>query len=242
MKTVVATLRSYECDVVYEDDALLVIAKAPNIAVIPERFDQTAPNLYTILRAHTPNIFIVHRIDKETSGVVLFAKTESAHVSLSRAFEHREVEKTYLAIVHGVVREVEGTITLRLKEHRGKVAIHSQGKEAMTTYRLREQFQSYALVEAKPLTGRLHQIRVHLMSIGHPILCDPLYGKEQEFYLSTLKRNYRGKEKERPLLRRTALHALSLTIRHPVNGEPMTFEAALFNDMRATLQLLRKYG
>jgi RluA family pseudouridine synthase len=236
-------LRSLGCDLLFEDDALFVLDKPPNLLVLPDRFNKALPNLYTTLSEELGSIFVVHRIDKEISGVIVFAKTADAHARLNKQFEERTVEKVYQALVMGEINPVAGAIDLPLLEtERGVVREdRKRGKESVTDYRVVEQFKGFALVELKPKTGRQYQIRVHLQTMGTPILADPLYGDGKGFYLSAIKPGYKSEGEEKPLLNRTALHAASLTVDHPTTGERMTFTAPLPKDMSSVLKYLRKF-
>ena len=228
-----------------EDDTVIVINKPAGLLVLPDRFDKTLINLYELLKETFGTIFVVHRIDRETSGVVLFAKTAEAHVFLNTAFERRQVEKIYRAIVIGSPNADSGCIDLSIAENEHgvrKMRIDTKnGKEAITDYKVIEKFNGYALVEAKPHTGRTHQIRVHLSAIGLPILADRLYSNSGWFFLSSIKRNYKSNEDEKPLLARTALHAFSLSFIHPTTGEKMSSEAPMPKDMETVLKVLKKY-
>jgi 23S rRNA pseudouridine1911/1915/1917 synthase len=231
--------------ILLEDEAILAINKPAGLLVLPDRYDHGLLNLYDLLKETFGNIFVVHRIDRETSGVVLFAKTSEVHAQLNTAFEQRQVQKKYRAIVIGTSLADSGSINLPILENeRGvrRMKIDSKnGKEARTDYVVLEKFNGYTLVEARPHTGRTHQIRVHLSAIGLPILADPLYGNGLGFLLSTIKRNYREKEEEQPLLGRTALHAFSLLFKHPITNENILIESPLPKDMEAVVKALRKY-
>lgn len=231
--------------ILLEDDAVLAINKPAGLLVLPDRYDHSLLNLYDLLKETFGTIFVVHRIDRETSGVVLFAKTAEAHAQLNTAFEQRQVEKKYRAIVAGTSHTDSGCIDLPIIENEHgvrKMKIDTKkGKETRTDYSVMERFGGYALIEARPHTGRTHQIRVHLSAVGLPILADPLYGDGRGFFLSTIKRNYQGKEEEQPLLGRTALHAFSLSFIHPVTSGNVLVEAPLPKDMEAVLKALRKY-
>ena len=228
-----------------EDDAIIIINKPTGLLVLPDRFDRTLVNLYELLKETFGTIFIVHRIDRETSGVVLFAKTAEMHAMLNTAFEHRQVEKTYRAIVVGSPIADSGRIDLPIAENehgeRKMRVDRKNGKEASTDYKIIEKFNGHALVEARPHTGRTHQIRVHLSAIGMPILADSLYGNNSCFFLSSVKRNYKSNGEEKPLLARTALHAFSLLFMNPVTGEKMFVEAPIPKDMETVLKVLKKY-
>jgi pseudouridine synthase, RluA family len=231
--------------ILLEDDAVLAINKPAGLLVLPDRYDHTLFNLYDLLKETFGTIFVVHRIDRETSGVVLFAKTAEAHAQLNTAFEQRQVEKKYRAIVAGISHTESGSINLPITENEHgvrKMKVDTKkGKEARTDYTVIERFDGYTLVEARLHTGRTHQIRVHLSAIGLPILADPLYGDGRGFFLSTIKRNYQGKEEEQPLLGRTALHAFSLSFSHPITSGNILVEAPLPKDMEVVLKALRKH-
>ncbi len=236
-------------ELIYEDEALLIVNKPPDLLTIPDRFDSTKPNLYHLLSMqYDGKIFIVHRIDRETSGVICFAKTEEAHKNLSQQFQDRAVEKIYLALVDGKPTPPEGSIDKPIGQHptqAGKMTISRDGKAALTDYKAIEVFRAFALMEANIKTGRTHQIRVHFKSIGHPLAIDPLYGKREAFFLSEIKnRNYQlGKDQEEnPLMSRTTLHATRLELNHPSTGARMPFVASLPKDFQAVLNQLRKWG
>ncbi len=233
-------------NIIYEDDHLLVVNKPPLLLSIPDRYSPDKPNLKYFLQKQYDKVLTVHRLDKETSGVICFAKDERTHRELSLQFEKRQVQKSYLAIVDGQVGEDEKTIEKPIahgSSGSGKMVISSKGKSSLTTLKVLERFPQFTLLEIQIHTGRTHQIRVHLESIGYPLAVDRLYGRRSELFLSSikLKRYKLGKgQEERPLISRCPLHAHSLTINHPSTKEKMTFEAPLPKDMKALLNQLRK--
>jgi len=233
-----------ESNVVFEDDDIVVLNKPAGLLVLPDRYDPTIPNLLNLLKKKHGQIYVVHRIDKETSGLILFAKTADSHRSIGAQFEGRVTEKTYLAICVGEAQREQGVIELPLSEEGGKMGRmrvdRSRGKNAVTHYRVLEGFEGFSFVEAKPETGRTHQIRVHLKALDLPILGDSVYGGHS-FYLSQIKPGYRHKGEEKPLLNRTALHATRLSILHPRTNQPVSFEARLPKDMTIVLNYLRKF-
>ncbi len=237
-------LKSRNGSVVHEDDRIIVIDKPPQLLVLPDRYNENLPNLYSILKEELGGIFVVHRIDKETSGIIVFAKDAEAHAMLNGQFERRDIHKSYLAIVVGRPAEAYGTIDLPISEsqtHPGVMKVNKKhGKPSVTNFRVDEMFDGYALIEATPESGRLHQIRIHLASVGLPIMCDKVYGDGEPFFLSSIKSNYHTDGDEKPLLSRTALHAESISVIHPGTNERVTFKAELPKDMRAVLNHLRK--
>ncbi len=238
-------IESTRTGIIYEDDHLLVLNKPAGLLVLPDRYKKDLPNLYTILNEELGKIFVVHRIDKETSGIIVFAKTAEAHAALNAQVEGRWVEKIYSAIVVGDASGKEGSIELPLAQSSTDAAVvkvdHKKGKDAVTLYKVVEQFHGYALLEVRPKSGRMHQIRVHLGAIGLPILADTLYGGGEGFYLSQVKGGYKAEGEEKPLLSRTALHASGISFVHPVNQETMTSSAPLPKDMSSVLKYLRKF-
>lgn len=234
-------------EILFENDDYIILNKPSGLLSIPDHYGNPN-NLTDMLRRKLGEIFICHRIDKDTSGCIVFAKNAKAHRFASMAFENHEVEKEYLAIAHGNFTETEGVIEDKLMPHGSKqhlVIVHNKfGKEARTDYKILEQYKSYALVSCIIKTGRIHQIRVHLENIGHPILCDPFYSPSNEFYVSSIKRRYNLKEdmeRERPLTTRLCLHAHRILFTDE-KGTLIKAEGNLFKDMRATLQQLRKWN
>ena len=239
------TFRSLET--LYEDDSIIIVNKPSGLLTIPDRYDSSKENLYSILKDHFGDILIVHRLDKDTSGAIVFAKTVEAHRTLCIAFEERKTEKRYLAIISGIPREKTGVIELCIAESpagKGMMMVSKKGKEAVTEYTVIESFNDFSLVEAKLITGRTHQIRVHFAAIGFPLAVDTMYGKREKLFLSEIKRSYRGTKdiEERPLLTRTSLHSWKLVIPHPVSNAPINVEAPLPKDLNAVISQLRKNG
>ncbi len=197
-------------ETLYEDANLVVVNKPEGLAAIPEQHPQE-PSLFERLCAERgETLFIVHRIDKDTSGVILFARNADAHRYLNMEFETRRVRKVYLALTHGVVATDWGAIDKPLARFgSGRVGVNAlRGKPSVTEYQVTRRLPAHTLVEAYPRTGRRHQIRVHLYSLGHPIVGDRLYGD-------------RAIQRDCP---RMMLHARTLTIRTPT-GDELTVEA-----------------
>ncbi len=232
--------------IIHEDEDLVAVNKPAGFLSIPDRFDGSIPNVKAMLIAKYGEIFTVHRIDRHTSGVIVFAKNAESHKYLSEQWMERLPKKYYTAIIDGVPREKSGEIDLSLAEsmtRRGKMVAHSRGKDCLTTYEVTEDFGRFSLINLQIYTGRMHQIRVHMAEIGHPLIVDSLYGKRKEFYLSELKgRKYKRSktEEERPLLARQPLHAHKLIISHPTSHQEVTIEASLPKDMRAVINQMRK--
>lgn len=231
-----------------EDADLIFVDKPAGLLSIPDRFDPTLPSVKSFLEQKTgEKIFVVHRIDRETSGCMVFAKNEEAHRHLSIQFQEHIAGKFYVGLVNGRLTEEAGTIDVAIVEHPtqpGKMAVAKKGKASRTDYRVVEQWPLYALVQFRIFTGRTHQIRVHMQSIGHPLLCDPLYGDAKPFFLSSVKRKFnlsKAEEEERPLLSRLALHAYRLVVESP-QGEEISVEAPLPKDLNAVVQQLRKWS
>ena len=237
----------------HEDDHLAVIDKPAGLTVHPGPHLEE-PTLVNALLHWIDDLSgiggverpgIVHRLDRETSGVLIVAKNDLAHQGLSAQFKKRTVRKTYLAVSRGEVRHSEGTLDgpiERSRSHSKKMVIAAadEGREARTDYKVKESYDGYCLIECHPHTGRTHQIRVHLASIRLPIACDKLYGREKAIYPSTL----RGEKKEPgelPVMERHALHAQNIRFTHPATSKEMSFSASLPDDMGSLLKNLRKY-
>ena len=232
---------------IYADDDIVVVNKPTGLLSIPDRFDKELPSVRSILREKYGEIFVVHRLDRETSGVLIMARHADAHRHLSEQFEHHTVTKLYRAIVSGIVDA--DTVPLDIPigpdtRRKGLMNPTARGKEAHTILRVVERFRVATLVECELITGRQHQIRVHCAAIGHPLLVDADYGKSTQFMLSSIKRkfNLAKNTEERPIIDRVTLHAYSLSATHPSTAERMTWDAPYPKDFAAALQVLGKYA
>lgn len=257
--------------ILHEDDALIAFDKPSGLLIAPDRWDKKRANLMTLVHAklgdHVAN---VHRLDADTSGIVLCTKDKVSLDFVSGQFQGKTAKKTYLALCYvppvaeamKVVRPArdesgrlpdEFTIDLALGEDEtqpGRMRVFKRrgGKACTTAFRTLERFHDragrvFAWVECSPLTGRTHQLRVHLAAAGAPILNDPFYGvPDVRLRLSDLKRGYKGREEEKPLIDRMALHASGLTVNHPATREPVTITAPLPKEFELTLKNLRKFA
>ena len=229
--------------IIFENHDLIAINKPAGMLSIPDR-KQSEISLKDILLKEFGSIYTVHRLDKETSGAIVFAKHEEAHKQLSQLFESREVIKYYDGLVHGVPYPEQGTISEPIMEHHsknGKMMIGAKGKPSVTDFETLESFGVYSWMKFRIHTGRTHQIRVHMQHLGNSIVCDDLYGDGQPVYISKLKRNYNLSKKddeEQPILKRLALH--SAVLEFTFNEQRFSFEALLPKDLKATLQQLKK--
>lgn len=234
--------------VIYEDNDIVVVNKPAHILSIPDRFNPDIPNIQSFLQNRLGRVWTIHRLDRETSGILCFAKNEEAHRHISLQFEKHTVRKIYHAIVEGILSEPVAEIDLPIAEipsKRGVMHINRlHGKPSVSKYRIIEQFKNFAYVEVLLTTGRTHQIRVHFQAIGHPLAVDPVYGGKEAFYLSSVKRHYHVKknEEEKPMIDRVTLHAFSLELIHPMNEKPVYFSAPLPKDIAAMINQLRQYN
>lgn len=221
-------------DILYEDADIIVINKARGMTVHPAETVKSG-TLVNALLFHCKDLSgingvkrpgIVHRLDKDTSGVMVVAKNDFSHVNLAEQIKNKTARRTYLAIVHGEISDNAGIITGAIgrdKSDRKKMAITADGKPAVTEFKVLERYKNFTLVECKLQTGRTHQIRVHMKEIGHPLLGDTKYTSRKNIF------DIRGQ----------ALHSHELKLIHPVTNEPMNFTAPLPEDMKKILQILR---
>jgi len=252
--------------ILLEDDTLVAFDKPAGLLVAPDRWDKARTSLMQLVHEQLGrDVAVIHRLDVATSGVVVVAKTKPALDALSGQFQG----KTAVLVCHALVAVLpaeeamkvvapvwgEGgvlpdtfAVELALGEDerepgRMRVFRGRDGKPAATEFRTLERFGRFAFVEGRLLTGRRHQVRLHLAAIGAPVLNDPLYGVPKiELRLSDLKPRYKGRADEKPLIRQLALHASTLTVRHPTTGEPVTITAPLPNEFEVALKYLRKFA
>jgi len=227
--------------VLFQATGWLALDKPAGVLVIPGRGEESGPSLREELEGRFGRkIFVVHRLDRDTSGVLLMALDAGAHRALSMAFEAGRIRKRYLALVEGRLEQPEDVHVPLAPARRGRmrpVRPGEEGKDALTRFRPVEVFDRASLVEAEPLTGRTHQIRVHLKSLGHPLLVDHQYGREEPLLASEL-----GGAGGEALLSRTPLHASRLEIPELEGIQPASVEAPLPRDMARTLAALRAGG
>jgi 23S rRNA pseudouridine1911/1915/1917 synthase len=234
-------------DILFEDDSILALNKPDGLLISPDRWDKDLPNLMRYVHEYiSPNYFNAHRLDKDTSGVVVCAKNKKILDILTGYFENRQVEKHYLALTQGVPREETFTVNRPITNDDrfpGRMKLTDHGKPCETQFQTLEKWRGYALVRATPLTGRTHQIRLHLASVKCPIIADRFYGYGKGLMLSEIKKDYKeGKHRERPLIGRLALHAESLTFNHPVTGQPLTITAPMPHDFEMAVKYLRRFA
>ena len=237
-------------DIVYEDDYLMLINKPYDMVVHPAGRHHCG-TVVNALAFHCQNLSqvngplkagIVHRLDRDTSGIMLTIKSDAVHSQIAMQFEKRSVRKEYLAVVEGEVMFDSDEISLPIARHiidSQKMAVrHDIGKEAVSIYEVVERFRGYTLVKVMPKTGRTHQIRVHMRAIGHPVVADFMYSSQESCYLSDLLQKER-EEGELPIIDRQALHAHRIEFFHPIHNKKMEFEVDLPEDISALVNTLR---
>ncbi len=253
------TREFWEVPVVFEDEHLLALDKPARMLTSPDRYDPNRPNLMKLLHEGitkgTPwaaqrgltYLMNAHRLDFETSGVILLAKSKPVLIALANLFATEKPVKRYVALVHGNPVKDTFEVDAKLAPHPVKTGLmrvdEKDGKRSKTEFELLEKFDGYSLIECRPLTGRTHQIRVHLKQAGLPIVGDVLYGGGA-LLLSRLKSDYRLKHNktERPLLDRTALHAGELKLVHPITGVEVAMTAPWPKDLTVAVKYLRRYA
>lgn len=238
-----ATPKQISLDIIYEDEDLLVINKPAGLVVHPGAGNPNNTLLNALLfhtpaSVHLPRAGIVHRLDKETSGLLVVARTLKAHTSLAEQIQSRQIKRQYLAVVNGIIIS-GGTIEAAISRHthqRTKMAVMENGKPAITHYRVLERFRVHTALQVFLETGRTHQIRVHMAHIHHPLIGDPTYGGRLRLPPDTTEAFRKTLEH----FKRQALHAEKLTLMHPSTKEEMTFEAPVPEDLERLLRCLRE--
>ena len=234
-------------EIVFENEDYVAFNKPAGLLSVPDRFNLSLPNMYNEANKTYGKLWMVHRLDKETSGIICFAKNEEAHRHLSQLFQHREVAKFYSALVNGKPLNDKGSIRNPIganPSQKGRMSVQKRGKPAHTDYSIISSWKSYSLLKLQLFTGRTHQIRVHTAFIGHPVVCDSFYGSGDVLLLSSFKKRFNLSEKEdeeRPLLNRLALHSTQLIFKDE-KGIEINIEAPLPKDLRAAVNQLDKWN
>lgn len=238
--------KNFDYSTIYSDEDIIVLNKRSGILIAADRYNPDAPRLDLLAQEEFGKLYAVHRIDKDTSGIIIYARNLQAQRNLSIQFENRQVNKTYHALVYGHPLWEDLHVDLKLKpdgDNRHRTVVDKKfGKPSITDFHNFGSCGPYSWIEAKPKTGRTHQIRVHLAANGLSIVCDPLYsGNQKPLRLSEIKKKWNGDEdEERPLLSRLALHAYKIEISHPKSGEKMIFTAPYPKDMEASRKQIAK--
>ncbi|MCY7362883.1 MAG: RluA family pseudouridine synthase [Ignavibacteria bacterium] len=231
-------------DIIFENDDFIAINKPSGLLSIPDRIGKER-SLKDHLKERYGNIYTVHRLDRGTSGIILFAKTEDSHKALSLLFEGRDMEKYYVGLVNGQMIHSKGTVDAAIMEHPGKTTkmiTHVKGKASITDYEVLESFRLFSWVQFQIHTGRTHQIRVNMQHMGHSFVCDEIYGDPKPILLSSIKRNFKlakEAEEEKPILSRLALHSFKL--KFVLNDDEFELEAPVPKDLKALIQQIRKW-
>lgn len=234
---------SYTDWILYFDEAILVVNKPPGLPSLPDGYDASAPHLKSVLQDEFGDLWIVHRLDRQTSGVIVLARSAIAHRHLNTQFEQRQVSKSYHALVSGNPGWEEKTVRFPLRpngDRRHRTIVDAEnGKPAVTELKVKHYYPgvNMCLIEAIPHTGRTHQIRAHLAAIGHPLIADVLYGGSKALLCSQILPPT-SFTTDIPLLERAALHANSLEFVHPTRSERVIFYAPYPADLARVLQLL----
>ncbi len=228
-------------EIIWEDATLVVCNKKSGVLTVPPRYKTGEKDLFSELAKTRPDLRLIHRIDRDTSGIIAYARGQDSQRLYAVQFEERKVVKKYLAITEGMIPDTGEIETYHQETKPGKYKVSAKGKYCHSQFKVIERWNMFSLVELTPSTGRTHQLRIQMKHIGCPLIVDKLYGNRIEFCLSEIKgRSYRKSDKdERPLLSRHPLHASALMLASK-EGEMMKFEALIPKDMKATVYQMRK--
>ena len=238
--------KNLDYTIIFCDDDIVVLNKRSGLLVAADRYDSDAPRLDKKAEEEFGRVFAVHRIDKDTSGLVVYARNAEAHKNICEQFEQRQVKKTYHCLVHGRpswgALHVDTPLLVDGDARHRTIVSRRNGKPSVTDFYFLGACGPYSWIEARPKTGRTHQIRAHLQDKGFSIVCDPLYsGNQRAVYLSEIKRKWNGDEfEERPLLNRLALHAYKINFMHPRTNETVEFVAPYPRDLEAVRKQFEK--
>ncbi len=230
-------------DLLFESKDLIAIFKPAGLLSIPDRYNKQLPSVYSLLLEERSTVLPLHRLDKDTSGLLLFALHEEVHRDISLLFQNNLIHKTYHAIVEGNSMPDNGVLDYPIAhstESLGKMIVHPKGKQSITYFKVLQRFKGFSLLQVEPKTGRTHQIRVHCSHVGMPIVADPLYGIRTQLSISDIKKlsRIKGLEEVRPLISRTALHAYSLHFSYL--GAEFQMIAPYPKDFKASIHQLQK--
>lgn len=233
--------------IIYEDDYIIAVNKLAGVLSVPDRYNQEIPNLKKMLAEKYENIFVVHRLDKGTSGIMIYVKDAETHRLFNTMFENQEIEKIYHVVVKGIFTPNEIDIDIPILPSAGRKGLSipsARGKQSLTKVKVLERFDRATLLECELVTGRSHQIRVHLSTLGFPLYVDPSYGGFEAFLVSDFKKrlNLKKNTLEKPILERLSMHAYSLQFIHPRTNENIKLATDYHRDFAAMLQILSKYN
>lgn len=238
-----ATMSRQGIQIVYEDADLLVVDKPSGVPVLPDRSKDALPDIRSTLEPLKGKLWVVHRIDRDTSGLLVLARNGEAHRHLNMQWEGRTVRKEYYAIVQGTPIESPAQIEVPILALPNKnfSTVDPAGKPAATLIKVEAAFRHYSLLRIRLLTGRRHQIRVHMAYAGNPLMVDPHYAAKEQFFLSEIKKKYKTSGEETPLINRLTLHATLLELEHPTRNQSVIVESPLPKDMAVVVKQLERW-
>jgi RluA family pseudouridine synthase len=234
-------------EIIYEDDYIVAVNKQAGILAVPDRYNPNIINLKHLLGLKYGEIFVVHRLDKGTSGIMIYAKDAVTHKAFNEMFEKQEIEKIYHVLVKGVFPKNEIDIDIPIMPSQGKKGISipsARGKQSLTKVKVLDRYDRATMLECNLVTGRSHQIRVHLSTLGFPLYVDLDYGGNESFKISDFKKRFNLKKntEERPILDRLSMHAYSMRFIHPRTNKELYLVSEYHRDFAAMVQLLSKYN